>query len=146
MITLRHFENKDSLILKKYKFNDKTLDEIADIINKWQELEYNGKYFEMFAVCNEDRVVGNISLYQHGDYIISIGPEIYAEFRRQNLAYEGMKRALNLAREKGYKIVSAQIRTDNSASINLHKKLGYILDGEYINKKGNPVYIYLKLL
>ena len=146
MISLRHFDKRDIPVLKEHYFKDKTTDEIDIIVNDMQKLEHDGKYFEMFAVCNNDIPVGSISLYQHSGYIISIGPIIYHKFRCKGYAYEGMKLAINLAKDKGYKIVSAQIKKDNTASINLHQKLGYLLDGEYINRKGNEVYIYLKLL
>ncbi len=146
MISLRHFEIKDIPILKKHYFKDKTENEISSIVNDMQKLEHDGKYFEMFAVCNDNVPVGMISLYQHSGYIISIGPIIYHGFRCNGYAYEGMKIAIQIAKDKGYKIASAQIKKDNTASINLHKKLGYYLDDEYFNKKGNEVYIYLKLL
>ena len=57
-----------------------------------------------------------------------------------------MKQAYNYAKKSGYKIATAQIRKDNVASIRLHEKLGFILDCELLNKRGNEVYIYIKLL
>ena len=55
--------------------------------------------------------------------------------------------AMELAHQKGYKIVSQQIRTDNTASIALHKALGFETSGAiYTNAKGNQVSIYLKSL
>ena len=57
-----------------------------------------------------------------------------------------MKQAYNYAKKSGYKIATAQIRKDNVASIRLHEKLGFILDCEMLNKRGNEVYIYIKLL
>ena len=54
--------------------------------------------------------------------------------------------AYDYAKGLGYKIASAQIRTDNVASIRLHEKLGFQRDCEMINRKGNSVYIYLKQL
>ena len=52
-----------------------------------------------------------------------------------------------MAKEKGYKIVSQQIRVSNAASIALHKSLGFETnDIIYTNAKGNQVSIYLKSL
>ena len=52
-----------------------------------------------------------------------------------------MKQAYEYAKKSGYKIATAQIRKDNIASIQLHKKLGFALDREMINKRGNEVYM-----
>ena len=52
-----------------------------------------------------------------------------------------------VAKEKGYKIVFQQIRTNNVASIALHSSLGFETNGLiYTNAKGNQVAIYLKSL
>ncbi len=58
-----------------------------------------------------------------------------------------MKLAMKIAKNKGYKLVSQQIRVNNTASIALHKKLGFETD-EYIykNRHNNDVQIFIKLL
>ncbi len=58
-----------------------------------------------------------------------------------------MKAAMDTARSKGYRIVCRQIRTDNTASIKLHAKLGFETDNyDYKNKNGNIINIYLNAL
>ena len=146
MILLRSFNGDDISILKKNIFTDKSQEEILSIIQDWQTLDFNGKYFEMFAIVDGDNIVGTISLYQHNDYIISAGPEIFTEYRRKGYEFEAMKQAYKYAKKRGYKIATAQIRKDNIASLQLHKKLGFVLDCEMINKRENEVYIYIKLL
>ena len=55
--------------------------------------------------------------------------------------------ACQKAKEKGFKIVSQQIRTNNAASIALHSSLGFETNElVYTNAKGNQVSIYLKCL
>lgn len=55
--------------------------------------------------------------------------------------------AMEVAKNKGYKLVSQQIRVNNTASIALHNKLGFETDGyTYKNKKDNDVHIFIKLL
>ncbi len=132
--------------LREMSITDKSQEEILSIIQDWQTLDFNGKYFEMFAIVDGDNIVGTISLYQHNDYIISAGPEIFTEYRRKGYAFEAMKQAYEYAKKRGYKIATAQIRKDNIASLQLHKKLGFVLDCEMINKRENEVYIYIKLL
>lgn len=146
MIILRHFTENDVPQLKSNMFSDKTDEEIVYVLNKWNTFEFNGKYSEFFAVTCDECVVGYVSLYQHNDYIISAGPEIFPEYRRKGYAYEALQKAYDHAKRNGYKIATAQIRKNNIASIKLHEKLGFVLDCEMINKHGNEVYIYIKLL
>lgn len=147
MIALRNFTNDDAAILQQYRYQSMSLEEIKEMISDWNKKEYKSRYFEMFAVMNEQTVIGCISLYQHSENVISCGPEIFACYRKQGYGKEAMSLALEMAKRKGYKIVSQQIRTNNIASIALHQSLGFETDGYvYINKKGNDVVIYLKLL
>ncbi|MBQ7336198.1 MAG: GNAT family N-acetyltransferase [Clostridia bacterium] len=146
MITLRHFNKKDIPQLRNSMFIGKTDEEIISVLNKWDTLELNGRYSEFFAVLHGECVVGYVSLYQHNDYIISAGPEIFSEYRRKGYAYAALRQAYDYAKSRGYKIATAQVRKNNIASIKLHEKLGFILDCEMINRHGNEVYIYIKLL
>jgi len=146
MIAIRNFQEQDANILLQLKYQDKSFEEIKEIITLWNEKAYNGRYYEMFAVCDQDEIVGSVSLYQHSDYIISAGPEICVPYRKKGYGYEALMLVYDYAKGLGYKIASAQIRTDNVASIRLHEKLGFQRDCEMINQKGNSVYIYLKHL
>ena len=124
-----------------------SLYEIKELLAKWQEKKFKDKYFEMFAVIKDKEIVGMISLYQHSKNVISCGPEIFASYRKQGIAGEAMLLAMEIAKNKGYKLVSQQIRVNNTASIALHNKLGFETNGyTYKNKKGNDVQIYIKLL
>ena len=145
MIHLRNFNEGDMEVLKRMS-PSKSENEILSMLKEWDSLEFNGKYSEKLAVCDEDTVVGYIFLYQHNEYIISAGPEIFEEYRCKGYAYEAMKQAYDYAKESGYKIATAQIKKNNIASIRLHEKLGFVLDCEMVNKHGNEIYIYIKLL
>ncbi|MBQ8393340.1 MAG: GNAT family N-acetyltransferase [Clostridia bacterium] len=145
MIHLRNFNEGDIEVLKRMS-PSKTENEILTMLKEWNSLEFNGKYSEKLAICEEGTIVGCIFLYQHNEYIISAGPEILEEYRCKGYAYEAMKQAYDYAKRSGYKIATAQIRKDNIASIRLHEKLGFILDCEMLNKRGNEVFIYIKLL
>ena len=146
MITLKNFVKEDALILQK-KYLELSIEQIEKLICEWNQKRVNNKYFEMFAVLFGEDIVGTISLYQHSSEVISIGPEIFESYRKKGFAKEAMRLACNMAKEKGYKIVSQQIRTDNTASIALHSSLGFETNGlTYINAKGNQVAIYLKCI
>ena len=147
MVTLRNFNNADANVLQQYKHTNMSIKEIQDMICDWNTLEYNGKYFEMLAVENSGEIVGTISLYQHSDSVITIGPEIFPAFRRQGFGKEAMRLSLDVVKNMGYKIVSQQVRKDNIQSIILHKSLAFETDDYcYINRKGKEVLIFLKAL
>lgn len=105
----------------------------------------HGRYFEAYTVTEGGRIVGWISLYEHSASVVSLGPEIFGEYRRHGYATKAMQTALGLARMKGYRIVCQQVRTDNSASIGLHTKLGFETDQLiFKNRNQNDVFLYLK--
>ena len=147
MITLRHFTENDAELMQANQLYNKSKEEILSLINEWKTNSYNGKYFEMFAVENDTTVIGSISLYEHSPSVASIGVEIFADQRRHGYAADAMRLLLTYAREKGYKIIQQQVRTDNRSSIRLHEKLGFETDGYvYVNKKGHDIILYLKAL
>ena len=147
VITLRNFLDSDAPIFQEKHSKHLSIEEIRDMFRKWNEKEYEGKYFEMFAIVKDEEIVGRISLYQHSKNVISCGPEIFEGYRRQGFAKEAMLLAMDIAKGKGYKVVMQQIRVDNVASVALHNSLGFETDGYvYRNKKGNEVLIYIKVL
>ena len=147
VITLRNFLDSDAPIFQEKHSKHLSIEEIRDMFRKWNEKEYEGKYFEMFAIVKDEDIVGRISLYQHSENVISCGPEIFEGYRRQGFAKEAMLLAMDIAKGKGYKVVMQQIRVDNVASVALHNSLGFETDGYvYRNKKGNEVLIYIKVL
>ncbi len=77
----------------------------------------------MFAIVNNDEVVGSASLYQRSKSIISCGIEIYSSYQRKGYASNAYSQLLSVAKKKGYKIAVAQVNVDNIASIALNKNL-----------------------
>jgi len=147
MIKLRNFINDDAAVLQQSVYPNMPVEQIKEMIANWDKKEFQDRYFEMFAVLDDEEIVGTISLYQHSKQVISIGPEVFSDYRRKGFAKEAMRLASDVARNKGYKIVCQQIRTDNVASIALHQSLGFETDGYvYTNRKGREVLIYLKAL
>lgn len=147
MIVLRDFISSDIPALQKHCYPDLTGQEIQKMMEQWNQEEYAGKYFKLFAVTDGQTLAGSISLYQHTKSIVSFGPEIFTEYRRRGYASAAIREAFPIAKDKGYRIVLDQVRSDNTASIALHQKLGFETDAcEYKNKKGNRVYLFLKLL
>ncbi len=147
MIILRNFVKGDALALQKINYSNLSVEQIETLIHEWNLRQVNNKYFEMFAIIFDENIVGMISLYQHSAEVISIGPEVFKPYRQKGFAREAMLYACTIAKEKGYKIISQQIRTNNVASIALHSSLGFETNGLiYTNAKGNQVANYLKSL
>ncbi len=147
MILLRNIKKEDASELQEYGFSDLSAEQVETLICDWDKKQFNGKYFEMYAIVSDGKIVGTISLYQHSSEVVSIGPEVFSEYRRKGFAKEAMICACEMAKEKGFKIVSQQIRTNNAASIALHCSLGFETSGHvFTNAKGNQVSIYLKCL
>lgn len=147
MVSLRHFQDSDAPILRESGNIGMSVEEIQDMIRSWNKFVFHGRYFEMFAVLCDDKIVGMISLYQLSDSVISVGPEIFPAFRRCGFSGEAMRIALDIAKGKGYRIALQQVQADNHASIALHKRLEFETDGyEYVNRKGKKVLIFLKSL
>ncbi len=147
MILLRNLKKEDALELQERWYSNLSKEQVEALICDWNEKQFNGKYFEMFAIVSDEKIVGAISLYQHTSEVVSIGPEVFCEYRRKGFAKEAMICACQIAKEKGFKIVSQQIRTNNAASIALHCSLGFeTSELVFTNAKGNQVSIYLKCL
>ena len=147
MILLRNLKKQDASELQERGYSDLSTEQVEALICDWNKKQFNGKYFEMYAIVSDEKIVGTISLYQHSSEVVSIGPEVFCEYRRKGFAKEAMICACKMAKEKGFKIVSQQIRTNNAASIALHCSLGFETNElVFTNTKGNQVYIYLKCL
>lgn len=99
----------------------------------------------MYVIMSGEIIIGLISLFEHSASVVSIGPEIFAEYRKLGYATKAMQMAMDIAKSIGYKIVLQQVRVDNIASVKLHTKLGFETDNMiFKNKKHNDVCFYLK--
>ena len=145
MLTLRRFEAMDTeLVASRFNLN---LDGAKNLINEWNTQIFDGKHFEMFAIISNETVVGMISMYEHSKSVISIGPEIFKEYRRKGFAKAAMEKAIAIAQRQHYAIVLQQVQINNEASIKLHESLNFERDNAiYKNKKGNDIYLYLKCI
>lgn len=107
---------------------------------------YNGEFFRFFIVKSGEENVGVINMRGHGKEVVSVAPEILKEFRGRGFGEKSLKIAYSLAKELGFREITAGIREDNLASINLHLKLGFKYVKEHTSKNGNVLKIYSKLL
>lgn len=147
MITLRHFTTDDAEIIHNNLYPDMSTADITEMITEWNSCVHDDRYFEMFAVIADDRIVGHVSLYEHSQSIASTGIEIYHAERKKGFATDALALLMDHASEKGYRIILDQVRADNHASIRLHEKLGFESDGYiYRNQRDHEVVLYAKPL
>lgn len=142
---LRTFDLDDSLYLQKYRYNNLSKENIEKMICDWNTKLYEDKYFEMFASV-EENIVGMVSLYAHSKETVSIGIETFREYRNCGYGMKAVELALLEAKNKGYKIATAQVKCDNLPSIAICNKVGFENNHSYVNKKGNKVYFFIKSL
>ncbi|MBR3239815.1 MAG: GNAT family N-acetyltransferase [Oscillospiraceae bacterium] len=147
MVTIRSFTQGDAASLQQGLYPDLTLSDVSKLIDEWNTCAYRGRFFEMFAVLFDERIVGCVSLYERSEFIASAGVEVMKEERGKGAAAEALSWLTRYAAEKGYRILLDQVRKDNLASIRLHEKLGFQSDGTvYRNQRDHEVLLYLKPL
>lgn len=101
----------------------------------------------MFAIESDGKIVGNISLFEQREHIASIGIEIFPRERRNGFAAEAMSLLCMRASGLGYEIIVDEIRSDNSASLKLHEKLGFENSNHiYRNSKGHEAVRFFKVI
>lgn len=117
----------------------------AELIKNSISGSCNGRYFKFYLFKALGEVVGFFNVYAQSDKDISIAPEIKAQYRRKGFGKKGLILALKKAKELGYERAIATIVEDNTASINLHKKLNF----EFVKKRAKEekcLNVYVKML
>ena len=107
---------------------------------------HEGRYYEQFAIRADDCMVGTVSLFAQPDGTVCDGVDVFPPFRRCGFARQGLMLLMEIARAHGFTVQTAQIRTDNAASIALHQGLGFTPGEPWINRRGNEVRTWRKEL
>ncbi|WP_133130565.1 GNAT family N-acetyltransferase [Legionella yabuuchiae] len=63
----------------------------------------------------------------------TLGMGIINEFRGHGIGHQLIKKALELAKEKGLTRIELSVREDNKRAIHLYKKFGFNIEGKHIN-------------
>lgn len=143
MIYLRHFTPYDVEWLQKNFLIGYAVDKIIETVDMWDSKQYNGYPFEMYAISDNMKTVGTVSMRVHENLLtVSLVPEILPEFRRKGYAKFAMQYLIGILHQHEYRHLAARIRKDNIASIALHESLGYTLSGEEIDDEGHTVLLY----
>ena len=143
---LRNFDKSNIEQLQKYK-SELSKADLEVLIETWNKKKYSDKYFEMFAIIENGKLIGKASLFERSEHIVSCGLELYPEFCGKGYGTKAYSLLLSFAKQKGFTIAVAQVHADNIASIALNRKMGFEAeDYTYINKKGNSIYYFIKSL
>lgn len=144
MIHLRSFCSCDWQVITKYQYADMEQADAIKLIDEFNTPTYEGKFQKLFAIADNEQIVGYVSLIEQNNDIASIGVEVYTPFHRQGYAYAAMLQLLTMASAYGYHTATGHVRQDNTASLALCKKLGFVIVNEGISKRGNPIYTLIK--
>ena len=137
MLILRPYKQDDWPVLKLYQYPSMSENEIRKLISDFNFGIYQGHRIQMLAVDNHGTLVGYVSLCEQENQAASEGVEIYSPYRRQGFAFAALQQLFS---QTDYCTITAQIRKDNAASLALHRKLGFQIVDEFVNRRGHPVY------
>ena len=143
---LKPISKNDINVFDQTEYGNLTLENRERLINDSINGLCKGKYFKFYLIMVDDICVGFINVCGHSESVVSIAPEIKKDYRKNGYAYLAMQKAIDLAREKGYKIAVAGIKIDNIASQKLQEKLGFEYVQNIFSKNGNQLKYYIKLL
>lgn len=127
-------------------YQNTTAEALAPMLMASQIKRHEGRYYEQFAIWANGCHVGLVSLFEQEDGTVSDGVDVFPPFRRCGFAHQALTRLLDVARQRGFAVQTAQIRTDNTASIALHGKLGFVPGKTWINRRGHEVRTWRKEL
>ena len=102
MISLRKFNHDDAESVRRNLYPDMTLQAVLELIDEWNTCVYHERYFEAFAICSDDRLVGYVSLFEHSDSIVSFGAEVFTDELRKGYAFEGIVRPLTKSSRRSF--------------------------------------------
>ena len=106
----------------------------------------DGEFFRFFLIKKKNEIIGVVNMRGHGNKVVSVAPELIEKYRGKGFWKESLKLAYSLAKQLGFKEVTAGIRKENHISQRLHEKLGFNFIKNEINKNGNLLKIYSKQL
>ncbi len=143
-VVITPVEDKDLAILAYYQ--GCPAEELSPMLAASRAQRHDGRYYEQFAIRADGCLVGVVSLFEQPDGTVCDGVDVFPAFRRCGYAGKGLELLMDIARMRGFSVQTAQIRTDNAASIALHTGRGFMPGEAWINRRGNEVRTWRKEL
>ena len=129
--------------LDKTEYKNLSTENRKALVNDSNRRQCKGEYFCFYLIKDNLKRVGVINMCGHGREVVSVAPEILEEYRSKGYAKRSLLLAYSIAKELGFKKVTAGIREDNVVSQKLHEKLGFEFVGTTISKRGNLLKNYV---
>ena len=143
-LTLESMTEDDLPIIAYYQ--NTTAEALLPMLAAARVRLHEGRYYEPLAVRCDGGLVGVVSLFEQPDGTVCDGVDIFPPFRRRGYAFRALSLLMEVARQRGFTTQTAQIRTDNTASIALHTKLSFAPGEPWINRRGHEVRTWRKEL
>ena len=143
-LTLDTLTEADLPIIARYQ--NTTAEALAPMLAAARARRHEGRYYEPLAVWCEGNLVGVVSLFEQSDGTVCDGVDVFPPYRRRGYAFHALTLLTDVARAREFHVQTAQIRTDNEASMALHRKLGFVPGNIWINRNGREVRTWRKEL
>jgi len=127
-------------------YQSTTAEALAPMLAASRRKRHEGRYYEQFAVRVNECLVGTVSLFGQEDGTVCDGVDVFPPFCCCGFAYNALTKLMDVARAQCFTVQTAQIRTDNAASIALHEKLGFVPGEAWTNRRGHEVRTWRKEL
>ena len=115
------------------------------LIEEWNRAGEDGRRFYMLLIEADGMPAGLISLFEKEDGA-SMGISVHPSFQRRGIGTGAVFQAEEFARTFSWRRLISECWSDNAGSIALHEKCGFRRTGERINRKGNRVICWEKVL
>lgn len=121
-----------------------TAEELQPMLAASLAKTHEGRYYEQFVIRADGCAVGTVSLFEHEDGTVSDGVDVFPTFQRCGYAHQALTLLMDIAKGRGFCVMTAQVRNNNGPSIGLHRKLGVVPGESWINRHGNEVRTWRK--
>lgn len=135
-VELIKLSKKDAKFLQEnfsFAFKNNSIEDIEKTIKNWESSLG-------FGIAYKQEIVGFIILSEKADGTLCLGEAVREEFKCKGIASKAFELAKEQAKNKGISVIVSSCSAENTASINLHKKLGFNLMETNINKAGNKMH------
>ena len=135
-IKLRETLNKETLFLDFE--NDELEKDVSKEMEHIKKVNSNNNLIWRLLV-EDDEKIGfiflKINALKRRSHVATLSIAILSSKCGQGLGKKSIKKAIELVKQRGVSIVDLVVDTTNEVAISLYKKIGFVVDGCFINSK-----------
>lgn len=126
--------------ISKYKSFEKCYDNLSKYLSR---IYPNSDTVIKWCYINvDDKNIGSVWLETVDESTVKLGIFIVEEkYRNKNYGTNAIENMLCFAKDKGYKNVILNVRTNNNRAYSLYQKLGFVETKRYIKENGIEVFL-----